>query len=78
MDLARLNRKTKAYSKSKNMLEISIELVIYKYIICSDGNSINKYYRYYVNEGKWDVKQLLNKDLYSIIPLTFKTQTINL
>ncbi len=34
------------------MLEISIELAIYKYIICSDRNSINKYCRYYVNEGK--------------------------
>ena len=34
------------------MLEISIELVIYKDIICSDKNSINKYCRYYVNEGK--------------------------
>ena len=48
---ARLNRKIKAYSKSKDMLEISIELVIYKDIICSDKNSVNKYCKYYLNEG---------------------------
>lgn len=51
-NLARLKRKTKAYSKSQYMLEISVRLLIYKDIICDSRKSINKYCKYYVNEVK--------------------------
>ena len=47
--LARLKRKTKAYSKSKYMLEISLNLWMYSKNIFNDTI---KYCRYYINEDK--------------------------
>ena len=46
-NLARLKRKTKAYSKDQYMLEISLNLIVYKDIIL---NNINKYCLYYCRE----------------------------
>ena len=63
-NLARLKRRSKAYSKNQYMLEISLNLVIHKDIIC---NNINKYCLYYCREEYCNNKSSnrINKDYKS-------------